>query len=45
MVDAYAAWVGYMHWLSIPRDYGEESPQEDAYEAARNRLQAELEIQ
>lgn len=45
MADAYAAWVGYMGWLSTPHSWGAESDQKSAYETARNRLQAEIDIQ
>lgn len=45
LADTYAAWMGYMDWLSTPHDWGDESPQKDIYEATRNRLQAEIDIQ
>lgn len=45
MADAYAAWVGYMNWLSTPHSWGTDSDQKSTYEAARNRLQAEIDIQ
>lgn len=45
MADAYAAWVGYMNWLSAPHSWGADSDQKSVYEAARNRLQAEIDIQ
>ncbi|MCY1306771.1 hypothetical protein D9M68_425030 [compost metagenome] len=45
LADAYAAWVGYMEWLSTPHPWATDSAQGSAYEAARNRLQAEIDIQ
>lgn len=45
LADTYAAWVGYMDWLSTPRNWGDEGVQQDTYEATRNRLQAEIDIQ
>jgi len=44
-LEAYAKWIGYMDWLAIPRDWGEESQEKAAYEQAINRLQAEIDIQ
>lgn len=34
-----------MDWLGTPHDWGDESLQKDIYEATRNRLQAEVDIQ
>ena len=42
--DAYASWVGYMDWLSTPHQFGDESEERKAYEAARNRLQAGIDL-
>lgn len=42
LTDAYAAWLGVIDWLRVPRDYGEYPPGEDAYKAAINRLKAEF---
>lgn len=43
ITDAYAAWLGYMDWLSSPHDWGDESIEKKQYEAAVNRLRAEIE--
>lgn len=43
LTDAYAAWLGLMDWLRIPREFGEEAPGQHEYEAAINRLRAEFE--
>ncbi|WP_447775218.1 hypothetical protein [Pseudomonas chlororaphis] len=42
ITEAYAAWLGYMDWLSSPRDWADESPEKTSYEAAVNRLKAEI---
>jgi hypothetical protein len=39
---AYAAWLGYMDWLSTPREFGEESRERATYESAINQLRAEI---
>lgn len=44
ITDAYAAWLGYMDWLSTPRDYADESVEKRTYEAAINRLKAEIDV-
>ncbi|WP_308584800.1 hypothetical protein [uncultured Pseudomonas sp.] len=44
ITEAYAAWLGYMDWLSTPRDYSDESAEKRNYEAAINRLKAEIEV-
>jgi hypothetical protein len=44
ITEAYAAWLGYMDWLSTPRDYGDESVEKTTYEAAINRLKAEIDV-
>ena len=41
----YASWLGYMDWLSTPRDSLEESAEKTAYEAALNRFIAEMDAQ
>lgn len=38
----YASWLGYMDWLSTPRDSLDESAEKTAYEASLNRLIAEM---
>ncbi|QJP08374.1 hypothetical protein [Pseudomonas multiresinivorans] len=45
LADAYAAWVGYMDWLKTPHSWADDGAQKSAYETARNRLQAEIDIQ
>ena len=42
VTETYAAWLGYMDWLSSPRDWTDESPEKTNYEAAINRLKAEI---
>ena len=42
ITQAYAAWLGYMDWLSSPRDWSDESPEKTNYESAINRLKAEI---
>lgn len=42
ITEAYAAWLGYMDWLSTPRDWLDESPEKTSYESAVNRLKAEI---
>lgn len=44
ITDAYAAWLGYMDWLSTPRDYADESAEKRNYEAAINKLKAEIDV-
>ncbi|KQB54790.1 hypothetical protein AQS70_20615 [Pseudomonas endophytica] len=41
----YASWLGYMDWLSTPRDLLEESAEKTVYEASLNRLIAEMDAQ
>lgn len=41
LLDTHAAYLGYMDWLSVPRDI-EAGPEELAYDAAINRLKAAL---
>lgn len=43
MTDAYAAWLGYMDWLSTPHDWSDESVEQKNYQSAANRLRAEIE--
>ncbi|MCQ9423448.1 hypothetical protein NRB16_07930 [Pseudomonas sp. LJDD11] len=43
LTDAYAAWLGYMDWLSTPHEFSATGPESQAYEAAINRLRAEVE--
>ena len=38
----YASWLGYMDWLSTPRDSLEDSIEKTTYEASLNRLIAEM---
>lgn len=45
LVDAYAKWISYMDWLSTPRDFLDESPEQSAFEQAANRLRAEMDAQ
>lgn len=42
IIDAYAKWIGYMDWLSTPRDWIEESQEKTAYEQSINKLKAEI---
>jgi len=42
ITEAYASWLGYMDWLSTPRGWTDESPEKTSYEAAINRLKAEI---
>jgi hypothetical protein len=42
ITNAYAAWLGYMDWLSSPHDWGDESIEKTQYEASINRLRAEI---
>lgn len=39
---SYSAWLGYMEWLSSPRDYGESSPEKIRFEQTMNDLQASM---
>lgn len=39
---SYSAWLGYMEWLSSPRDYDESSPEKIRFEQAMNNLQASM---
>lgn len=41
----YASWLGYMDWLSTPRDSLEDSVEKTTYEASLNRLIAEMDAQ
>jgi hypothetical protein len=43
LTDAYAAWLGYMDWLRTPHEWGEEAVERKAFEAAANKLRAEIE--
>lgn len=44
IAEAYAAWLGYMDWLDTPRNYADESAEKRNYEAAINRLKAEIDV-
>ncbi|WP_282361238.1 hypothetical protein [Pseudomonas sp. PS01300] len=42
IIEAYAKWIGYMDWLSTPRDWLEESQEKTSYEQSINKLKAEI---
>jgi hypothetical protein len=42
LTDAYAAWLGVIDWVRMPREFGDDAPGLHVYRAAINRLKAEF---
>ncbi|POG01256.1 hypothetical protein BGP84_01175 [Pseudomonas putida] len=40
--DSYSAWLGYLDWLSTPRESGESSPEQIRFQQSMNDLQAAM---